>query len=133
MAVHIRLLRDKIPFKELSDKHLKALSDVAFTTEHQQDELLFNIGDTDNYTAYLIKGWVSLERIDGRVKYLCHDQPEADFGLANLKPRLYKVRVVENQSIILWLKSTVIDQCLLNNHRYNESQVEGFCVNHRIM
>jgi len=127
MPVDIELLRNKVPFKGMPDKGLEALSKNAFTTEHQTDEILFDIGDTDNYTVYLIKGCVSLESIDGRQEYLCHDQAGSQFGLANLKPRMYKGRVVNNHSIVLWLKSTIIEQFLLYES-YREKKMDGFFV-----
>ena len=132
MPVDIELLRNKVPFKDIPDKELKVLSEVAFTTEHRMDEVLFNIGDTDNYTAYLIKGCVSLESIDGRQEYLWHYHAESQFGLANLKPRMYKGKIVKNHSIVLWLKSTIIEQFLLDSYWYQEKKMDGFSV-HRIV
>ena len=128
MPVDIELLRNKVPFKKMPDKGLIALSKVAYTTEHQMDEVLFNIGDTDNYTAYLIKGCVSLESIDGRREYLCHDHAESQFSLANLKPRMYKGRIVKNHSILLWLASTIIEQFLLDSYKYQEKKIDGLSV-----
>ena len=128
MPVDIKLLRNKVPFKDMPDTGLKALSEAAFTTEHQMEEVLFNIGDNDNYTAYLIKGCVSLESIDGRQEYLCHDHAESQFGLANLKPRMYKVMIVKNHSIVLWLKSKIIEQFLLDEYSYEEKKMDGLSV-----
>jgi len=128
MPVDIELLENKVPFNNIPDEWLKALSDVAFTTEHQTDEVLFNIGDTDNYTAYLIEGCVGLESIDGRQEYLWDYDPQSQFGLANLKPRMYKVRIVKNHSIVLWVKSKIIEQFLLNSYGYQEKKLGGFSV-----
>jgi CRP-like cAMP-binding protein len=127
MPVDIDLLKTKLPLKYFPERCLKALTEVVFTTDYKNHDVIFRVGDDDDLAAFLIRGSINLESLDGRVTTIGLDQKVSRYALANLKPRLYTARAAQKNTAVLWVKSTVLDKYLTEHSQQHAMGVEeGF-------
>lgn len=118
MSVDIDVLKSKYPLEYLPDDTLEALAEIAVTTEHNLGDVLFNIGDNDDTTVFLIQGAVFLEACDGRTCSINQNNDSAKFGLATLKPRKYTARAIQNGTCLLRIKSEMLEHFSFAWNRY---------------
>ncbi|MCP4089470.1 MAG: hypothetical protein GY746_06725 [Gammaproteobacteria bacterium] len=123
MQVDISELRRKSPLKHFNDTSLKVLAEVANTTEHKKNDVIFSAGDEDKMAAFLIRGSVTLESNDGRVTSIDHDHNMSQFALANLKPRMYKVTASTEDTVLFWVKDEVLDKVISESLQSQEIAV----------
>ena len=123
MQVDVSELKRKNPLKYFHDTSLKALTEVAKTTEHKKNDEIFSAGDKDKMAAFLIRGSVTLESIDGRVISINHDHDMSQFALANLKPRMYKAVAAADDTVLFWVKDEILDKMLSESLQSQEIAV----------
>jgi len=109
MTIDIKVLKSKIPLNSFPDNCLEAIAKIAVVTQHKKDDVMFQVGDNDEMTAFLILGVVALTSIDDRTTVIRHNDIASKFGLANLKPRKYTAKAVQNNTCLLWVKSELIN------------------------
>jgi len=125
MEVDINKLKEKTILKHLHNSSLKALTEVAITTKHKNNDKLFNAGDDDKRAAFLINGSVTLKSIDGRVVSIDHNHSMSQFALSNLKPRMYSATAASDDTILLWIKDEVLDKIISENLQSQKIAVSG--------
>jgi len=109
MAVNTETLQQKHPLKDLSVRTLKLVSELSSVTKYNRGEIIFEIGDTDDLTAYLISGKIALKSTDNRVIHIDHSNTSAQFGLSSLKPRLYMAEAMQDETTVIWIKTELLD------------------------
>jgi len=118
VSVNIDVLKSKYPLEYFPNDTLEALADIAVTTEHNIGDVLFNIGDNDDSTVFLIRGAVFLEACDGRTASINQDHDSAKFCLSKLKPRKYTARAIQNGTRLLKIKSEMLEHFSFAWNRY---------------
>ena len=106
------LLRAKIPMEGLTRGCLQYLAGHTAMENHPPGEVLFQIGDKDPVSIYLLEGAVRMECRDGAVTTIRADDPSARFPLANLRPRRYRGIVVEGEAKILRVPADFVEKCV---------------------
>jgi len=120
MQVDISELGRKHPLNHFNNATLKALAEIAVTTEYKKNDKLFSIGDKDQMAAFLISGSVTLESIDGQIISIDHNHSMAQFGLANLRPRLYKAIAASDDTVLFWVNNKVLDMAISGGSQSQE-------------
>jgi len=123
MQVDISELGRKHPLDHFNNATLKALTEVAVTTEYKKNDKIFSIGDEDPMVAFLISGAVTLESIDGQIISIDHNHSMAQFGLANLRPRLYKAIAASDDTVLFWVSNEILDIAISRDWQSQEIAV----------
>jgi len=110
-------LRRKHPLDHFGEATLKALTEIAITKEYKKNDELFSIGGRDNMVAFLIRGSVTLESVDGHALSIDHNHNMAQFGLANLRPRLYKAIASSDDTVLFWVNNEILDMAISGNRQ----------------
>jgi len=119
--VVLRKLKRKVPLNRFPNRILKKLLKVAVAKKYTKNDVLFSVGDTEKRAAFLIKGSVIMESVDGRVIHVDHDDDLAQFALSNLKPRMYTAIAATGDTVLFWIKDEILDMA---------SQIHGIKVDH---
>ncbi|MCH8544723.1 MAG: cyclic nucleotide-binding domain-containing protein [Alcanivorax sp.] len=96
------LLQTFVPVNALSGEHLERLLDQQEVRQYQPGELLFEIGDQDNTTVYLLSGEVELESADGASQRVSAGGVESWHPLDHHQPRRSRARAVSAVSVVLF-------------------------------
>jgi rhodanese-related sulfurtransferase len=83
------LVRSLIPLNELTDEGFAKALNIARFKRIPGQQSLFNLGDNDKKTIYLVEGSVDLVSEDKKKKQITVNQVSAFYPLSNLKPRRY--------------------------------------------
>lgn len=102
-----KLLRHFKPLDRLSEKQLILLADKAETRHYSKDQSILELGSEDRLEYFLVKGKVSLESFDGRVKEIEADSESAKTAIALLQPRKYQVSALVDCEFIIVQQSVV--------------------------
>lgn len=112
MELDFEHFRSLIPIASLDDKSALLLARQAELEVLSQGDILFQIGDNDSDTVYVMAGAVKLTASDGGSEII---QTGIDAGLhpiASLKPRHYKAVVSSNRAGILRVNADLLDRLL---------------------
>jgi len=113
-------LRACIPLNTLSPENFTHLCNELNIEEIPAGKKIFNIGDDDTFSVYLIAGGLELSASDGIKNIIQAGQDTTRYALANLKPRRYNgiartpVKIVRIDSHLLD-KLMVIESVSLEN------------------
>lgn len=105
------ILKKFIPLDSLTSDNLDRLASEMATKQIPAGTQLFNRGETDNLTVYLLAGEVELDTTDKRHQLVSADTEQARYALANLKPRQYSARA-KTGITILSVNSDFLDKLL---------------------
>jgi CRP-like cAMP-binding protein len=83
------LVHTLIPFNELTEVGFAKAMNIASFREIPEGETLFNLGDKDKKTIYLLEGSVELNSQDNKTKLITSKQVSSFYPLSNLKPRRF--------------------------------------------
>ncbi|MBA3979403.1 MAG: cyclic nucleotide-binding protein [Alcanivorax sp.] len=99
-SIDKRLLQTFVPVNALSGDPLDRLLDQQEVRQYQAGELLFDIGDRDNTTVYLLSGDVELEGTDGRVERISAGGIASWHPLDHAQPRRSRARALNAVSVV---------------------------------
>ncbi len=110
---------------ELSDDHLIALANQlrVYTAKNQQ--LLIEVGSTDNSSLFIIKGKVSLNALDGKSRIIATDENETLKPVAQLRPSIYDVKALGSVDYLKIKKQKLIDLAHLSEEAANDISVHS--------
>jgi CRP-like cAMP-binding protein len=81
------LLQTFVPVNALSGDHLDRLLEQQEVVHYRAGEVLFNKGEQDNHTIYLLKGEVELDQGDGNCQVVSAGGMESWHPLDHIQPR----------------------------------------------
>ena len=81
------LLQTFVPVNALSGDHLDRLLEQQEVVHYRAGEVLFNKGDADNHTIYVLKGEVKLDQGDGNCQLISAGGVESWHPLDHAQPR----------------------------------------------
>jgi CRP-like cAMP-binding protein len=116
LQVSLDTLRSLVPLNKLSRNSLRYIVDHAHVIKARLGAILFDVGDTQPYTFYLLQGVINLQDENGEVIAVKSGADEGRYAVANLLPRQYRARVASNQAVVirvdrnLWEKEIVWGQ-----------------------
>ena len=108
MPVDIKILKNKSSLKHLNEEELNIIAKKAVISEHSPNHILFNQGDHDEMTAFLLLGEVELKSADGQIQIM----KPSGLSLPDLKPRKYTAKTSKYGTCILWINSKLIKKDL---------------------
>jgi HD-like signal output (HDOD) protein len=88
------ILKQLNPLHHLSDDQLELLSRSLKIYSAGKGLMIMQLGDTTEYSLYLLKGRVQLHSEDGRISEINAETPKAHNPIANLIPRRYSVEAL---------------------------------------
>ncbi len=108
-SIDIDLLKKFIPFRQLSDAQLILLNTKVEKHSYNPKHVITTFGSSDNTDYFLLSGKLLLTASDGRQSIVNADSVAAQHAIATLRPRRYKVTVLEKSDLIQ------IDSTILSN------------------
>ncbi|MCG7963701.1 MAG: HDOD domain-containing protein [Candidatus Thiodiazotropha taylori] len=88
------ILKQLNPLHHLTDDQLELLSRSLKTYSAGKGLMIIQLGDTTEFSLYLLKGRVELVSEDGRISEISADTPKAQNPIASLIPRRYSVEAI---------------------------------------
>ncbi len=110
---------------ELSDDHLIALANQLRVCTAKNQQLLIEVGSTDNSSLFIIKGKVSLNALDGKSRIIATDENEALKPVAQLRPSIYDVKALGSVDYLKIKKQKLIDLAHLSEEAANDISVHS--------
>ncbi|MFT7129452.1 MAG: rhodanese-related sulfurtransferase [Gammaproteobacteria bacterium] len=98
-GIEHQLLETLVPVNALTDDHLESLLRSVSIESVFSGQVLFSVGDYDNFHVYLLSGRVEIESSDGSV-FLDADDPACRFALSHFQPRDSTAKAVTDCSVI---------------------------------
>ena len=112
----IKLFSQCVPVNSLSEQHLKALFAESQIERHTKGEVLFEEGDNDADTIYLLEGMVELISRNNKTERNIEVGTDASrYALAQLKPRQYTGKALSEVTVAR-IDSLKLDQYLTMDH-----------------
>jgi HD-like signal output (HDOD) protein len=102
------ILNQLNPLHHLSDDQLELLSRSLTIYSAGKGLKILQLGDTTEFSLYLLKGRVQLHSEDGRISEISADTPKALNPIANLIPRRYSVEALSPVEYLM------VDNALIN-------------------
>lgn len=112
MDIDIAKLRTKVPLDSLNEFSLRQLPGILQVVEHQTGERLFNIGDLDHRSYYLIDGCILMADQDGRSFEILANSDSARYPLSNLKPRRFSATVCKPSARLIQFDSDALEKLI---------------------
>lgn len=109
LEIHRDQLTRLVPIGNLSGEAFSQLAEQLTVERVPARTTLFQQGDADDQTYYLLDGEVVLTTRDGRELVVQGDSEAGRYALSNLKPRQYTA-VARTDLVVLRLKSAVLDR-----------------------
>ena len=110
---------------ELSDDHLIALANQLRVCTAKNQQLLIEVGSTDNSSLFIIKGKVSLNALDGKSRIIATDENETLKPVAQLRPSIYDVKALGSVDYLKIKKQKLIDLAHLSEEAANDISVHS--------
>ncbi|MCG8099411.1 MAG: HDOD domain-containing protein, partial [Candidatus Thiodiazotropha taylori] len=88
------ILKQLNPLHHLTDDQLELLSRSLKTYSAGKGLMIIQLGDTTEFSLYLLKGRVELVSEDGRISEISANTPKAQNPIASLIPRRYSVEAI---------------------------------------
>ncbi|WP_419599823.1 hypothetical protein [Thiolapillus sp.] len=93
-------LRRFNPLSDLSYDKLLEIVDQAEWLHAKKRSVLMDLGDTEEFSLFLIKGNVLMEAADGRQRVIKHTDAAASSPLSRLRPSRYRVSALTPVSYV---------------------------------
>ena len=130
MAVDPGILSSLYPLESLRPEHLEALareSDIATLAE---GKVLFQAGDTDELTFYLIAGELRGDYPDGRVKTQSGGtQLQGRYAVGDLQPRRFTATITSANAQVVSMDRRFLEKVLAWDQVVKSGSVKHFDVN----
>ncbi len=85
-------LRRLRPLQQFSDDQLQSLANQLSVQHARNQEILIELGCSDDFSLFILQGEISMKARDGAVKRLGVDAQEALNPVAQLRPSMFEVR-----------------------------------------
>lgn len=122
------VLRSLVPISNLSKDSIELLASSANVKSFNQDYIIFNEGDNDEYAYYLLEGELELLSTNSTNFHVVSGTDDSRYPLAQFQPRQYTAKAVVD-SLVLVINRTFLDSLLVGNKADNESVGNGVEVN----
>ena len=107
----LEILKTRVPINALTADNFKTLASKTKIEKLPAGQKLFDIGDTDNQTIYLLSGEVLLKPESGKERVIQSDTDAARYALAQLKPRQF-TGVAATEAVIARVDGDLLDRLL---------------------
>jgi CRP-like cAMP-binding protein len=104
--------RTLVPIETLDEAKIRFLAQQAEMAHYKKGEAIFQQGDNDAQTLYLMAGEIRLTAADGQGTLVRAGTDQAAHALANLKPRRFSAQVLSREALIVKLDTQTLDQAL---------------------
>lgn len=108
---YLNLLKSRIPLNSLSEQNLRSLAEKAQVQELPKGSVIFEHGDSDQRSIYLLAGEIELAAKDGSARTVVASNDEARYALAQLRPRQYS-GTSKTAVTIAWIDGELLDHLL---------------------
>jgi CRP-like cAMP-binding protein len=124
---HIKQLSSCIPINTFVKEAFDRLVNVAEFQQCNQNQIIFNIGDNDIYSLFLLDGEIELLSKDGKQSFISADNKQSLHAIAGLKPRLFSALAATDNVLIAKIPTDTLDKLLIwdqSSSNSNSSNVE---------
>jgi len=109
---HLNQLRHCIPINSVVKSALDRLKSEVEIIKFTDNETIFNVGDNDLNSFFLLEGEIELFSKDGKKTSLSTEHKQSLYAIAALKPRLFRARA-KNSVLIAKLNTKILDKLLI--------------------
>ena len=93
MAIEIKILEKLFPLDSLLEAHLKLLAKEGDLRDLKKGELVFEEGDNDGETVFLVSGSLIGSYRDGRIREFDASSKNTRYAVGDLQPRRFTAKV----------------------------------------
>ncbi len=112
MELDLNKFRTLIPINALYDDSLLHLADNTRVEQLSRGDLLFDIGDQDSDSVYLLSGEISETSESGEESYINAGSETALYALANFKPRQLRAEVISASATVARVDTQLLEKLL---------------------
>ncbi|MEX2353838.1 MAG: cyclic nucleotide-binding domain-containing protein, partial [Gammaproteobacteria bacterium] len=117
---YAEVIRQLIPINELPPEIQNQLITNAVLVEVAKQQLVFNQGDRDGYSFYLLEGSIELEASGQVHNTISAGSDRACYPLAQLQPRQFTGKA-KTASVVFRISRDTLDKLLVMHHTSNDS------------
>ncbi len=115
MKLDLNKFRTLIPLNTLYEESLLYLAGQTRVEQLQQGELVFDIGDQDDDSVFLMAGSIREVSDKLHVADISANSEEAQYALANFKPRQFRAEVISSTATIARVDSKLLEKLMAWN------------------
>jgi len=112
MELDLNKFRTLVPINALYENNLLQLARQARVRRFSRDEKIFDIGDEDHDSLFLMSGTISLTSEDNQESSLLAGTNPASYAIATAKPRKYSARVTSATACVVFVDSLLLERLL---------------------
>lgn len=114
MDTHLDLnkFRTLVPISALYDDSLLYLADQSTIERLKTGDVIFNIGDEDTDSIFLLTGTVRETSVNGQHSDISSGSEEALYALGNFKPRQFKAEVISERATLVRVNTQLMEKLL---------------------
>ena len=112
MELDLNKFRTLIPVSALYDDSLQYLASQARVEQLNRGDLVFDIGDQDGDSVFLISGAVQEDSGKHHVSEIRAGSEEALYALANFKPRQFRAEVITDKATLARVDTQLLEKLL---------------------
>ena len=110
--IDLNKFRSLIPISSLFDENIVYLAGHSTVRNYQSGEQIFECGETDEYSLFLLSGEVRLKSEENRESVIQSGTEKAQYAMANLKPRHYDGFANLNETTVVKVGTQLIDKMM---------------------
>jgi CRP-like cAMP-binding protein len=112
MNLDLNKFRTLVPISALYDDSLLHLASQSKAERLGRGDVIFNIGDEDTDSIFLLTGTVRESASDGRYSDISSGSEEALYALGNFKPRQFKGEVISDTATLVRVDTQLMEKLL---------------------
>jgi CRP-like cAMP-binding protein len=112
MDLDLNKFRTLIPINALYDDSLLHLAENTRVEQLNRGDVVFDIGDHDTDSVFLLSGEISETTENGQESYISAGNEEALYALANFKPRQFRAEVISENATLARVDTQLLEKLL---------------------
>jgi signal-transduction protein with cAMP-binding, CBS, and nucleotidyltransferase domain len=110
MKATAKIIQRKKPFQHFTINALEELSRSSVVNCYKRGESIFNEGDNDRKSVFLLSGKISLCAADGRSPQIITPfQEKSALPLSSIKPRKYTAVAETHNTCVFWVHDLIVE------------------------
>ncbi|MEW8015373.1 MAG: hypothetical protein AB2807_11520, partial [Candidatus Sedimenticola endophacoides] len=112
MDLDLDIFKSLIPINTLYDTNLQQLARSVRVEQHRRSELLFDIGDHDPDSIFLLSGEIIETNAEEHQNRIRAGSEATRYALTNLRPRQFRAEVTSGEATIARVNAQLLEKLL---------------------
>lgn len=123
MSIELKILKELYPFKTMLDPHIRLLAESGDVRDLNKGEVVFEEGDNDGLSIYLLAGRLTGKSVDSRVREFDANSERSRYAVGDFQPRRFSAVVSSAVARIMEFDRGYLEKALTWDQIARSSQV----------